>query len=143
MKNKKSNQVFTLLGDGELNEGSVWETLNIISHHKLLNLTIIIDRNKYQANYKTEELLSLEPLKEKFEAFNFHVIEIDGHNFKELNQSFNMKTDKPKVIIAHTKRGNGINSIESNWEKWFMKTTDQEYRSLINELERNNENEGW
>ena len=115
MVNKNIN-VYCLLGDAELYEGSIWESLLFIAHHKINNLTIVIDRNKYAILGPTESLLKLEPLDKKFEAFNFDVLTIDGHNFDELRNAFVDVTNSPKIIIAKTIKGKGVSFLENKFE---------------------------
>lgn len=133
---KQSSKVVVMLGDGELNEGSNWEGILLASSYNLNNLIIIIDRNHLQANVATEQLIKLEPLKTKFEAFGFNTYEIDGHNFEQINSCFNslISNNKPHVIIADTVRGKGIPSIERNPSKWYMKIDEIEYEELLQEL---------
>ena len=109
-KNRKN---ICILGDGELYEGSIWESLFFIGHHKLTNLLIIVDRNKLITLGHTEKINKLESLKKKFLAFNFDVNECDGHNFnainKQLNKFYNKKNlKKPIIIICNTIKGNGL-----------------------------------
>jgi len=121
--NQISNRVFVVLGDGELNEGSVWESVLIANAYKLDNLTVIIDRNFRQANLKTEELIPLESVQDKFSAFGWQTLFCNGHNIKDIHsvfeQNFENVVDKPTVIIANTIRGNGIPLIEDNPKYWF------------------------
>jgi len=121
--NKINNKIFVILGDGELNEGSVWESVLIANAYKLNNLVVIIDRNFRQANLKTEELIPLESLQEKFSAFGWETLLCDGHAIDEIQKTFEQisKTvlDKPSVIIANTVRGNGIPLMEDNSKYWF------------------------
>lgn len=112
----RQNKLFCMLGDAELYEGSVWETLFFISHYNLLNLTLIVDRNKHGILGPTEKLLKIEPLKEKFEAFGFEVEEIDGHNFDDLRNAYLKTTNRPKVIIANTIKGKGVSYMEDKYE---------------------------
>lgn len=115
-------KVVTILSDGELNEGSNWEALMFASHHKLSNLTIIIDYNKIQSFGRIEEVLALEPLRSKFEAFNLTTIEIDGHDFESINSALNANfNDRPKLILAHTIKGKGISIMENKLE-WHYKS---------------------
>ena len=121
--NKISNRVFVVLGDGELNEGSVWESVLIANAYKLDNLTVIIDRNFRQANLKTEELIPLESIQDKFSAFGWITLSCNGHDIKDIRDTFEEISknglDKPTVIIANTTRGNGIPLIEDNPKYWF------------------------
>jgi transketolase len=113
---KKDYRVYTILGDGELNEGSVWEAAMCASHYKLDNLTAIVDRNNLQIDGPTKEVMSLEPLLSKWQAFGWHTLEIDGHNMSQILSSLDEaeKTkDKPTVIIAHTVKGKGVSYAEN------------------------------
>jgi len=133
--NKIDNKVFVVVGDGELNEGSIWESVLIANAYKLDNLFVIIDRNFIQANTKTEELIPLESLKEKFSAFGWETFSCDGQNFFEIKQifqkSFENNLKKPKVIIAKTIRGKGIPLMEDNPKYWFGNYNQEE----LNEFE--------
>ncbi|MFC1646116.1 transketolase [Candidatus Omnitrophota bacterium] len=125
MQNNKS-RVFVLLGDGELNEGSIWEAAMYASKHKLANLTTIIDYNKVQSAGTTKEILDLEPLVEKWKSFGFQTKEVDGHNLKELKKVFEglpFKKDKPSAIICHTVKCKGIPFAEDD-AKWHYKRID-------------------
>ena len=112
----KSKKVYVILGDAELYEGSVWETLLFISHHKLNNVHLIIDRNGLGILGNTEELLALEPLSEKFESFGFDVTTIDGHDFDQMRSAFRSTGDKPRVTIANTIKGKGVSYMEGVWQ---------------------------
>lgn len=113
---QNDKKVFVILGDGELYEGSVWETLVFIAHHKINNMKLIVDRNQLCILGGTEELLRLEPLKAKFESFGFKVTEVDGHNFDELRSAFSQMHDQPEVIIANTIKGKGVSYMEGKWQ---------------------------
>jgi len=133
-----SSRVFALLGDGELQSGQVWEAMMAAPNFKLGNLTAIIDRNKLQIDGPTEKVMALEPLKDKLQAFNWKVYEIDGHNFKEIIDTINegLKiTDKPKVIIAHTVKGKGVSFMENNVSFHGKAPTDDEFKIAMKELE--------
>jgi len=111
----KDYRVYTILGDGELDEGSVWEAMMCASHYKLANLTAIVDRNDLQIDGPTKEVMCLEPLLAKWQAFGWHTIEIDGHDMKEILNALE-KAEKvkgqPTVIIAHTLKGKGVSFAE-------------------------------
>jgi transketolase len=112
--------VYCLMSDGELNEGNSWEAIMFAGNKKLSNLTAIIDRNNIQIDGMTEDVMPLEPLADKWRAFNWHVIEINGHNFNEIIDAVNQAkaiVEKPTVIIAHTIPGKGIPEIEFDY-KW-------------------------
>lgn len=112
----KYNKVFVLVGDGEMQEGNFWEAIMTASKYKLDNLVLIVDRNKLQIDGSTEEICPLENLKNKFLAFNWHVEETDGHNIEKIITAINnMKKIKnsPKVIIANTIKGKGVDFMEN------------------------------
>lgn len=132
-----SNRIVVITGDGELDEGTVWEALLVASAKKLDNLLFIVDRNHFQANMRTEELIPLEPLAPKFEAFGCHVQRVDGHDFAALegalgNVSFS--GGRPSVIIADTVRGRGLPSIQERADRWFCNFTAEEVDALLDEL---------
>ncbi|HEY4288823.1 MAG TPA: thiamine pyrophosphate-dependent enzyme [Puia sp.] len=132
------NRVVVITGDGELNEGSVWETILVANTYKLDNLTIVVDRNQFQANIRTEDLIPLEPLEDKFTAFGCNVQRIDGHDFIQLQEAFsNSGGDKVNVIIADTVRGKGLPSIEARADRWFCAFTAEEVTQLLEELHGN------
>lgn len=121
---KKDFKVFVLLSDGECDEGTTWESALLASHHKLNNLIVVIDCNKWQSFGRTKDVLSLEPLIAKWKAFNWEVSEIDGHNFDQMKSIFNHRSNKktyPSVIIAHTTKGKGVSIFEDRNE-WHYKT---------------------
>ncbi len=134
---KRKNKVVVILGDGELNEGSVWESLLVASAYNLDNLLIIVDRNRFQANMRTEELIPLEPLDKKFEAFNCVVKTVNGHDFRDLDDVLSkhpFEENRVSVVIAETERGMGLPSIMNRADRWFCKFTDAEVHGLLNEL---------
>lgn len=138
---KLKNKVVVMTGDGELNEGSNWEALLVAAAHKLDNLIVIVDRNMFQANMATEELIPLEPLKEKFEAFGAECHQCDGHDFFSIEKTFKkvqFNNNKPKVIISRTIRGKGLPSIESKADRWFCNFNNEEIENLLEELHGNN-----
>lgn len=128
-KRKKADwHVFCILSDGELNEGSNWEAILFAPHHKLNNLTIIIDYNKIQSFGSVKEVLDLEPLSSKFKSFGWKVLEVDGHSHEELLSAFDrIKIDNeiPRVIISHTVKGKGVNFME-NQLAWHYKSPNKE-----------------
>jgi len=113
----KDYRVFVLMGDGEQAEGSVWEAAMSAAHYKLANLCAVIDRNNLQISGKTEEVMSIEPLTEKWRSFGFHVIEADGHDYGQLIDAFEAEADRPKLVIANTVKGKGVSFME-NVAKW-------------------------
>lgn len=120
-----------------MNEGSVWETLLIASAFGLDNLVIVIDRNRFQANAATEDLIPLEPLPSKLQSFGMSVRSIDGHDFRDMKDTFSgipFEAGKPSVVIAHTIRGKGLPEIENRADKWFCRYSDEEADRLIKKL---------
>lgn len=123
---KPDRYMYCLMGDGEMNEGQVWESLLLLGKFKLTNIITIIDRNTIQIDGYTEDILPLESLKDKIESFNLHAIEINGHDFRDIVRAVGMaksSLDKPTVIIAHTVPGKGIPSIEGDF-RWHGKAPD-------------------
>ena len=114
---KKSYKTVCLLGDGECCEGSVWEAAMSIAHYKLTNVIAVVDRNRLMIDGFTEEVMSLEPFADKWRAFGFEVIEIDGHDFDQLDGAFEKAwnaTEKPVMILANTVKGKGVDFMENN-----------------------------
>ena len=131
------NRVVVITGDGELNEGTVWETILVANAYGLDNLTILVDRNHFQANIRTEDLVPLEPLQDKFSAFGCRVTRIDGHDLNQLEEAFSewrMGSGKVNVIIADTVRGKGLPSIEARADRWFCSFSSAEVAGLLEEL---------
>lgn len=136
------NKVVCVLGDGELNEGSCWESVLVASAYNLDNLIFVIDRNQFQANVATEDLIPLEPLADKFTAFGAAVRRINGHDFQEIDKAFSaypFEEGKPNVIIADTVRGKGLPSIEKRADRWFCNFSADEIGQLLSELHGNHQ----
>jgi transketolase len=116
---RKPYQVYAVLGDGECNEGSVWEAAMLASSQAVSNLTIAIDYNKWQATGRTDEVLAVAPLADKWRAFGWCVAEIDGHDFVQIDEAIrvNQADPRPKAIVAHTIKGRGVSFMEddNNW----------------------------
>ncbi|MCU0372789.1 MAG: thiamine pyrophosphate-dependent enzyme, partial [Ignavibacteria bacterium] len=132
------NKIVIMLGDGELNEGSVWEGILAAASMKLHNLVIVIDRNHFQANTETEKLSALEPLDDKFRSFFYNVYRTDGHDFSKLHDVFTkVKKSKSRmnIIIADTVRGKGLTSIENRTDKWFVNISHLDAEKMLAELE--------
>ena len=123
----RTNRVFVLMGDGELAEGSIWEAAMAASHYKLDNLTAIIDRNRLQISGDTETVMAQEPLAERWRAFGWHVVELDGNDMAALLAEFRKDplADKPRLIIARTVKGKGVKEME-NIPKWHHGVPDDE-----------------
>jgi transketolase len=131
------SRVFVVVGDGELNEGSVWEAALVASAQRLDNLVMIVDRNGFQANMATEELLPLEPLAGKLRAFGFAVRDADGHSFPSLATAFDViphESGRPTAVIARTVRNKGLPSLEGRADRWFVDLTGKEVAMLLKEL---------
>src|SRR4030095_2018809 len=134
---KQKNKVVVIVGDGELDEGSIWESCLVASAYKLDNLVIVVDRNHFQANIETEKLIPLEPLIDKFEAFGLATGAIDGHSFDEMQNIFSQipfEKERPSVIVASTLRGKGLPSIQARADRWFCNFSDKEIEGLLKEL---------
>jgi transketolase len=136
---KSAQRVFTLLGDGECQSGLVWEGAEVAAKHHLSNLVVIIDKNRIQADGVLKEVMPLDPLADKWRAFNWHVLEIDGHSTAELMEAFDVSknlNDDPIVIIAHTTKGKGVAFMENN-PLWHSKIPDDQQLALaLHDLDR-------
>lgn len=136
---RSAHRVFVVLGDGECNEGSVWEAAMSAAKHRLDNLVALVDYNKHQSYASTYEVLDLEPFAEKWRSFGFGVQEVDGHDVRALEQALSklpLHAGRPTVIICHTVKGKGVAFAENNM-KWHHKSSikDSEIRELLNALE--------
>lgn len=129
-------RTYCIVGDGEMDEGSNWEALMLAAHHKLDNLCLIIDYNKIQSFGATNEVLNLEPLHAKLEAFNWQVLEIDGHDHVQILEALQKagKEGKPTVVIAHTVKGKGVSFMENRLEWHYKSPNDEQYEQAINEV---------
>ncbi len=124
----KKNRVYCLMSDGEQQEGNTWEGAMFAGKYKLSNLTAVMDRNNIQIDGMTENVMPLEPLADKYRAFNWHVIEVDGHNIEEFVDAIDMAKaifEKPTLILAHTIPGKGVPEIEFDY-KWHGKPPSKE-----------------
>jgi transketolase len=132
------SRVFVLLGDGELDEGSVWEAFLVAAAGRLDNLVAIVDRNGFQANLATEELVPLEPLAAKLDAFGWNVCAADGHDFDSLERAFaelaGAPPGRPRALVARTVRNKGLPSLEGRAERWFVRLSAGETDGLLAEL---------
>lgn len=124
---KNPARVYVLLGDGEMQEGSVWEALMQAPHRHLNNLTAIVDRNRLQIDGNTESVMAIDDLPAKLKAFNWNVLEIDGHNLQEIYDAIESSklSDKPTVIVANTVKGKGVSFMENN-AGWHGKAPNKE-----------------
>ena len=134
---RKDYRVYVMLGDGELDEGQVWEAAMAASHFRLNNITAIVDYNGLQLDGFTEDIMSLEPLAEKWRAFGWHTIEIDGHNMRQILDALDMAVmvkGKPTAIIAHTVKGKGVSFMENRVEFHGKALTEEQLRKALEEL---------
>lgn len=123
-----------LMSDGECDEGSVWESALIASHHGLRNLKVVIDRNRLQSLKNTEDTLTLEPLSQKWESFGWKVIKVNGHSISEITDALDFLSDKPTCIIAETTKGKGISFMEND-VRWHYRAPDStEVKMALEEL---------
>ena len=136
-KRKLNFKTYVILGDGECNEGSVWEGAMLASHLKLNNLVVIVDRNNFQQTGKSDDILNLGNLHEKWKSFGWHTKEVDGHNLLELQTHLKLDehSDKPKAIIAKTIKGKGLSFAENNNEWHHKVLTKKNYEMAIAEIE--------
>ncbi len=133
--NKIDNSIYILMGDGELNEGSIWEAFMSAAHYKLDNLTAIIDRNHLSYDGDTESIMAIDSLADKMRSFNWHVSECDGHDTFQLLNAFNDKVlGKPHIIIADTVKGKGVSFIENRPEWHHHSLSQAEYEQAKKEL---------
>ena len=133
----KKFRVYCFMSDGEQDAGNTWEAAMFAGNNKLHNLTAIIDRNNIQINGMTEQVMPLENLRKKYEAFNWHAIEIDGHNIREIIDAVDEAKaiyEKPTVIIAHTIPGKGIKEIEFDYTWHGKPPTKEEAKKFLHEL---------
>ncbi|MCM1086561.1 MAG: transketolase [Muribaculaceae bacterium] len=136
---KKDYRVYTLLGDGEIQEGQVWEASMFAGHRKLDNLVVIVDNNGLQIDGKIDDVCSPYPIDKKFEAFNFHVISIDGHDWEQIDAAFKearATKGMPTAIICKTIKGKGVSFMENN-AGWHGKApNEEEYKIAMADLEK-------
>ena len=136
---KKDYRVYALCGDGEIEEGQIWEAAMFAGHRKLDNLVVIIDNNNLQIDGSIDEVCSPYPIDKKFEAFNFHVINVNGNDFDDLDRAFkearNTK-NMPTAIIAHTLKGKGVSFMENSVEWHGKAPNDEEYAIAMEDLRK-------
>lgn len=136
-REKKLFNVYIIIGDGEINEGSNWEAIMFAAHNKLDNLCVILDKNQMQALGDTKDILCLDPMPEKFAAFKWNVIDIDGNNVEQLIGAFdNFKKCKgrPTIIIANTIKGKGVSYMEHNLRFHYSAPNEEELKIAMEEL---------
>ena len=137
-RKKNSFNVYVIVGDGECNEGSVWEAAMAAPNFELDNLYVIIDKNNFQQTGSNKEIMNVENLKDKWSSFGWHTVEIDGHNIQDLYNFFNQskKIEKPKAIIANTIKGKGFSFSENNNDWHHSVLSKSFYEKAIKELEK-------
>jgi transketolase len=137
-KDGRSDRIFTIMGDGELTEGSIWEASASAAHYHLDNLIAIIDRNTLQISGRTEAVMAMEPLVEKFSAFGYAVREVNGNSIPALIELFGQlpfEKGKPNLVLAHTTKGKGVSFIEDQVQWHHHVPTDAEYATALAELD--------
>lgn len=136
---QRDYHTFVMIGDGEAQEGQVWESLMFAGFHKLSNLTVIVDNNKQQLDDWTHKILDLSPLAEKFRAFNFDTVELDGHDFAQvipaLDRARNQRGERPTAIVANTVKGKGVSFMENNIKWHGVAPKPEEVEAALKELE--------
>ena len=136
-KNNLTSKVFVILGDGECNEGSVWEAVMSAAHYNLNNLIVIVDKNKFQYDGNTFDIMNMDNLEGKFKSFNWDVVTVNGHNCNEIFGAINKVHYKPLAIIADTVKGKGVSFIENDYKWHNHRLTDVQYEQAMKEQERN------
>ncbi|KAA0012291.1 MAG: transketolase [Thermoplasmata archaeon] len=134
----KDYRVFVILGDGEVQEGQIWEAANSASHYKLDNIIAILDRNGLQIDGPTEEIMHVEPIAWRWQAFGWDVIEIDGHDIEEILDTFHeiKMNEKPTIIIANTIKGKGVSFMEGTLSFHGKPPSEEQYKKAMSELEQ-------
>ena len=138
LMDKKKNQVYCMMSDGEQDAGNTWEGVMFAGKNKIHNLTAILDRNNIQIDGQTEDIMPLEPIKEKYEAFNWHVLEVDAHNIQEIiNACSEAKAiyEKPTLIIAHAIPGKGVSFMENDFNWHGKPPTAEQAEIALKELQ--------
>lgn len=139
---RKSYRTYVMIGDGECDEGNIWESAMAASHYKLTNLTLILDHNSLQIDGFNHDVMEIEPLADKFRAFGWSVIEIDGHDFVEITDALELAEripGKPTIIIAKTIKGKGISFMENQIEWHSKPMTEQQFKEALAELDSHGE----
>jgi len=136
-KKDKDRFIYCFMSDGELDEGNSWEAIMLAGKNKLQNLIVVVDRNNIQIDGNTEYVMPLEPLADKWRAFNWYVMEVSGHDFKALNETVKEAQtvyDKPTVIIAHTIPGKGVKEFERDYRWHGIVPTREQAKMALDEL---------
>lgn len=140
LSDKTAGRIIVLMSDGELNEGSNWEAIMFAGHHKLNNLIAIIDKNNFQGYGKTQDIINLDPLGDKFAVFNWNAYEVDGHDFASLINTFqkieHCTNSKPHCIIANTIKGKGVPFFEGKFESHYKSIDENVKNQILNNLRK-------
>ena len=138
----KDNKVYVVMSDGELNEGSNWEAIQFAAHHNLSNLVAIIDLNGFQGFARTKDVLDLSPLKEKFESFQWNVLDVDGNDLEALEATFRgiqkQNLEKPTVVLARTVKAHGMPMYEGKFESHYHSIDAEMQKKMLSELSEEN-----
>lgn len=136
-RKKEAHKIYAIVGDGECDEGSVWEMALLAAQEKLDNFTVIIDRNYQQAMGRIEEVINTEPFADKWKAFGWTVVDVeDGNNHEQLRKAFEVDSNgKPKVIIARTIKGKGVSFMEDNLLWHYRDPQGEDYENALKEVE--------
>ncbi|UVI30242.1 transketolase [Paenibacillus spongiae] len=133
-QSKNPGRIYVILGDGECNEGSVWEAVMLAATLRLNNLIAIVDYNKLQSFGRTNEVINQENMAERWRAFGWEAQEVDGHDMEQLETAFSLPQAGPKVIIAHTIKGKGISYMEDKLEWHYKSPNDEQYQAALLEI---------
>lgn len=135
----KKQKVYTIVGDGELNEGAIWEGALFAAHHNLNNMLVVVDKNGFQAMGSTDDVLDLGDLESKFQSFGFDCLTVDGHDERSITQAicelFKSCSSKPKALIANTVKGKGVSFMECKNAWHYTRLSSQSYQQALDELE--------
>lgn len=134
MKGNYTSRVFAIVGDGECDEGSIWESAAFAGHHQLTNLTVIIDKNGMQLDGATKDIINMENMAQRWQAFGFETMTVDGHDYRQLLAVFELCPSKPLAIVANTVKGNGVSFAQMNpvWHAGCL--TDELYQKALEEM---------
>jgi len=134
-KGNQDSRAFVFLGDGECDEGSVWEAAASASHYGLSNLVVVVDMNGIQYDGYTTEVMDMAPFEKKWQDFGWNTISIDGHNIEQILEAFSQRGEKPIAILAHTVKGKGVSFMENNWRFHNAALSKEQYEQAVGELE--------
>lgn len=126
--------VYCIMSDGEINEGTTWESIMIAAHQKLDNVCVLVDRNRWQAMGRTEDVLALDPLDKKWEAFGWDAMTVGGHDYKAIEKALQKKVKKPRVIICDTLKGKGVSFMEDSLVFHYKNVDAETYEKALKEL---------